>query len=137
MPEDDDEDAIVAALLADAALRQRVLDRLGVQGDLRKVLADYMSDLSEAYWCAGWLEGWEYTLWGWLQRDDLGTSEERARLRTLYEACGGWVVFREEASMPDPATEPNAIDSDRTFVPAAEWETLFAKWKNTKPPLES
>ena len=79
-------------------------------------LATYMSELSEQAWCAGWMQDLEFALWRAVTetpyhygRLDL-TAEHVARLRALSEACGGWIVFRE----------------DEEFVPLAEWLPLYA-----------
>jgi hypothetical protein len=86
-------------------------------------LADFMSDLSEEAYCAGWMDGLEYALWEVVvgARADYGrlavTEEHRTKLKTLAEGCGGWIVF-------DDATE-------QTWVSHADWNARFAAWKRT------
>ena len=83
-------------------------------------LADAMSDLSEQAYSAGWMTGLEYALWAALigQADthrlrlELST-DERASLRALSDACGGWIVFDET--------------TEETWIPLAEWEQRFAE----------
>jgi len=87
--------------------------------DSQKALADYMSELSEEAYFAGWMEGLEYALWkavvenpfeyGFLQL----TEQHIAELTKLSNACGGWIVFDD--------------DSAETFVPIAKWRKIYAK----------
>jgi hypothetical protein len=83
-------------------------------------LADYMSELSEEAYCAGWMMGLEYALWDAVLRhsNEYGGltlhDAERSRLRGLAEGCGGWIIF-------DDATE-------ETWIPMAKWEKLFGEW---------
>jgi hypothetical protein len=84
-------------------------------------LREYMSELSEEAWRAGWMTNLEYDLWsvvqdgpakyGWLALD----AERIAKLRRLAASCGGWIIFDDEAG--------------ETWVPAAEWDLLYAAWK--------
>ena len=60
-------------------------------------LRDYMSELSEKAYCAGWMSGLEFALWkavregpmcyGRIQIED----EHIMRLRQLSERCQGWI----------------------------------------------
>ncbi len=99
---------------------------LQLRPDARK-LADYMSDLSEVAYCAGWMRGLEYALW---QAVLLGprrygrlqiTAEHIERLKSLSEAAGGWIVF-------DDAQE-------EILVTHAQWKQLFKKWSDANPGL--
>ena len=75
--------------------------------DQRK-LAEYMSDLSEDAYCAGWMEGLEIALWEVVEgtRTDYGrltfTDLQRTDLKSLSETSGGWIVFddRNEETFP-------------------------------------
>jgi hypothetical protein len=70
----------------------------------QRVLADYMSDLSEQANYAGWIKDLEYALWEGVigVRREYGrldlTDAHRARLRELSDLCGGWIVFDKTAS---------------------------------------
>jgi hypothetical protein len=80
----------------------------------QRELAEYMSDLSEEAYCAGWESGLEYALWdaAYGLRGDYGrlrlNEDHRARLRRLSEACHGWIVFDDE--------------TEETWIPTAEWQ---------------
>jgi hypothetical protein len=82
-------------------------------------LADYMSELSELAFCAGWMDGLEFALWEALQgrRRDYGrlafTEDQRDELRMLFERAGGWIVF-------DDRTE-------ESFLPLKQWEDFYAR----------
>lgn len=62
-------------------------------------LAEYMSELSEKAYNAGWMEGLEYHLWqiannkavqyGRLEIND----EVKSKLKSLSEKIGGWIYF--------------------------------------------
>ena len=91
----------------------------------QRQLAEFMSELSEEAYYAGWMVELEYTLWEALLdgRSEFGrlelTDEQRARLRQLSDACGGWIVFDEHA--------------DETWVPTPEWRQRFSAWQHTRP----
>jgi hypothetical protein len=79
----------------------------------QRELADYMSELSECAYCAGWMQDLEYALWcaateGAFRygRLDL-TSEHIQRLRALSDASGGWIRFDENL--------------EESFVPTVQW----------------
>jgi hypothetical protein len=90
-----------------------------------RALADYMSDLSEEAYAAGWMDGLEFDLWeavvsgprkyGFL---DI-TPHHIARLRELSQEAGGWIVF-------DDADE-------ETLLPLSDWEKRFSTWKQERP----
>jgi hypothetical protein len=96
-------------------------------GDLnaaQHALAQYMSELSEEAYCAGWTNGLEDALWEVVlgERREYGqstfTDEHAVELRRLSEACGGWIVFdgsREE-----------------TWVSLSAWQTRFQGRKRTE-----
>jgi hypothetical protein len=87
--------------------------------DSQKALAEYMSELSEDAYFAGWMEGLEYALWkavveepfeyGFLQI----TDQHIAKLTGLSNACGGWIIFDDESA--------------ETFVPIDEWRKIYAE----------
>jgi len=83
-------------------------------------LADFMSQISERAYYAGWMRGLEYALWdavrngprtyGEIEID----SETIAELRRLSALCGGWVRYS---------------DDEEEFVPLVEWERFYASEK--------
>lgn len=77
-----------------------------------------MSDLSEDYWCAGWLADLEYELWAAVSGGRTKFSAaEVAQLRYLSAKCGGWIVFHDAAPW-------------RQYVPLTEWEREYADWRS-------
>jgi hypothetical protein len=76
-------------------------------------LAQYMSELSEEAFCAGWMECLEFDLWkavtsgpflyGCLQLE----ADHIQKLSELSQHCGGWIVFDDER--------------EELFLPMAEW----------------
>lgn len=86
-------------------------------------LVRLMSDLSEGHYCAGWLSGLEFTLWGMLigQRERaFGMGQVSAydllRLFDLAQAAGGWWRFSDR-------------QHKQVFVPLGEWESIYARWQ--------
>src|SRR3954468_4306066 len=84
-------------------------------------LAQYMSDLSETAYYAGWMDGLEFELWDAVVSGPRVygrlriTDEHIAELRRLSVAAGGWIVFDD--------------DAEEMFVPLADWQARFAGWK--------
>jgi hypothetical protein len=62
-----------------------------------RLLHEKMSAISEDCWCAGWMTGNEYALWGVLHGDDHTYGwcnvpyEDLEELRVLSEHAGGWI----------------------------------------------
>ena len=83
------------------------------------MLADTMSSISEAVWCAGWMHDLEFDLWASIQGDKKGyrravlNDSDLAKLKWLSNACGGWIVFHETSGC--------------AFVPLSEWTRMFAE----------
>lgn len=81
--------------------------------EAQRRLADFMSELSEQAWSAGWMRGLEHELWravvsgprlvGRLQV----TEEHVAQLRRMSADCNGWIAFDDER--------------EETFVPIERW----------------
>lgn len=90
---------------------------------MREWLAHDMSDISETYWCAGWLHGLEYTLWDaviGLPHNPLGKDISTRRIERLGKVAaiiGEWIVYGENGP------EPVALDA---------WKRLFSNWKQQK-----
>ena len=80
-------------------------------------LANYMSCLSEAAYCASWMDGLEFALWRLVLDGPFKygqfqlSSEHRRRLIELSNACGGWIYFHGQA--------------EETFSSMHEWLQLF------------
>jgi len=82
----------------------------------REVILHRMSDYSEDYHCAGWLNSLEFLLWEGPADDDesLTTQARRkitAELRALAGIAGGWWVW--------PRTDGAEA---KTFIPMKEWK---------------
>ncbi len=104
-------DAQTARIEAEHEALARSLDK-ALQRDAAEALREAMSDLSEEYYCAGWLIGLEHTLWQCWERAPfkwgfgvVGT-EDADRLRRLHEKAGGWWT---------------TVDHWQRFVTTEEW----------------
>jgi phage pi2 protein 07 len=92
--------------------------------DAQRALADYMSELSEDAWCAGWMMNLEFELWRAMQSEprECGrivlSDAQVETLQRLSAGCGGWVVYDE--------------DQGETWVDLAEWKRRFS----VGPPTE-
>lgn len=93
-----------------------------------EALLDLMSNISEDYNCAGWLDGLEFILWEMLQgcprHFGMGevTEEELAQLRTLHEKCGGWWIYRHDEK---------TLASGEVYVSLDEWLQILATRTST------
>ena len=82
-----------------------------------ETLKDFMSELSEEAYSAGWMSGLEYALWyavlnGPLEYGRLSIDEVHIeRLKELAGACAGWIVFEDRDS--------------ESWVPMPEWVATF------------
>ena len=93
----------------------------------QRELYDFMSEISETSYCAGWMEGTEFRLWDFMTNaDDDGDwglfpipQTARERLMVLARRVDGWTYFAYE---PDNA---NAL-SGPTFVTTSEWLDILA-----------
>jgi sodium/hydrogen exchanger family protein len=85
---------------------------------LRDSLRRLMSDVSEDYYCAGWLTGLEFTLWKAATEGPIpfGMSAIPAltclQLARLAELCSGWWRWSDEAK-------------EEVFVPMGEWLAIY------------
>lgn len=84
------------------------------------VLANYMSEVSEEAFFAGWLIGIEFTLWRLASHPSMSlrdccpfTMEQALRLRALSKASGGWVYWDD------------GIDG-LAFVSLERWRQIYA-----------
>jgi hypothetical protein len=91
-------------------------------GTTAHYLSTIMSDISQEYYCAGWLGGLEYYLWDAITNGVTETfrlaDERKKALLTLSKKCKGWVVYNDKSY-------------NREFVSLKRWNQLFSKWKNT------
>jgi hypothetical protein len=68
----------------------------------QKHLAEFMSEISEQCYCAGWMKDLEYVLWDALESGERTygkctiTSEEISRLKALSDKSKSWIYFHEE-----------------------------------------
>jgi len=83
----------------------------------QRELAVYMSELSERSFSAGWIEDLEHALWrsvtvGPFRYGQLVlTVEHASKLKSLSDACGGWIRFDETF--------------EELFVPLKEWVEYY------------
>ncbi|MEO6395255.1 MAG: hypothetical protein ABIO40_05035 [Devosia sp.] len=88
-------------------------------------LHDFMSEISELCYCAGWMIGTEGRLWAFMSdADDDGKwgqrpipQSARATLHRLSQRAGGWIVWMDgdlQAGTGGPA-----------FVPLVEWQDHY------------
>lgn len=91
----------------------------------QRALADYMSELSEDAYCAGWMNGLEHALWlavtaGPVPYGLLDLSPEQVeRLRHLSTACGGWIRYDEQ--------------TEETFVALNDWIARYYRRPRGRP----
>jgi hypothetical protein len=90
--------------------------------DAADLLQRLMSEMSEAFACAGWLDDLEHLLWDVVNSTEKSTSvfsnltqTARADLRWLAEQCHCW--FRYGAEGPEP-------------VNVESWRSLHELWRN-------
>ncbi len=92
-----------------------------IRRSLRKRLLSLMREISQEYFCAGWMIGLEYELWRAVLRYPqpsealLGfiEQEEVAELKDLAEELQEW-VFRGDD------------DAREKLIPLADWQRIFA-----------
>jgi hypothetical protein len=81
-------------------------------------LCDFMSEISERAYSAGWMDSLEYDLWSALHGGECRYGhltlhdEILLRLRELSDRCGGWIASDDESGL-------------EVFVPYAEWVRRF------------
>ena len=83
----------------------------------QRELAEYMSELSELAFSAGWMENLEHALWRAVEEGPFRyghlnlTTEQTEKLKQLSTSCVGWVLFSE--------------DTEETYVPIELWRRLY------------
>jgi len=101
--------------------RTRMLDDLSLS---QRALADYISDLSEEAYCAGWMQNVEYALWQAVrgERSSFGrliiSGEQVRRLEDLSRECEGWIFFDDH--------------NEESWLPTSQWEQRFDAWLATR-----
>ena len=84
-----------------------------------RVLADYMAELSESAYYAGWMQGLEFELWKAVVEGPMCyghleiTAKHISTLRRLSDACGGWIYFDDE--------------TEETFVSLEDWRRQYSE----------
>jgi len=110
-------------------------DPVSLDETMREALRDYlrrlMSDLSEDYYCAGWLTGLEFTLWQAATDGPIPfgfgviPAATCLQLARLAELCGGWWRWSDDAK-------------DEVFIPMEEWLPIYRRHaEGAAAPLES
>lgn len=68
----------------------------------QREMYDLMSEISEDCWCAGWMMGLEYAIWGAMRDGDLSYGmnsmepETLEKVRALFNELGGWIVWKDD-----------------------------------------
>jgi hypothetical protein len=92
---------------------------------LRRLLVDHLHALSHAFYCASWLDQWEFLVWDAMTTGASLCPADPEIMRPLSDgeltdlwwlagACGGWATWRGKGV---------------EFLPAAEWLDRFREWK--------
>jgi len=95
--------------------------------DAQRELQETMSDISEDCYCAGWLIGLEYALWGAMQDGNLRFGlgeidvEKLRRCGQLAQELGGWIVWVDDHDLPGTRSQ----EWGNRFVPMAEWLEMY------------
>ena len=98
----------------------------------QEALRDYMSELSEDYYCAGWLVDLEYVLWDVLEGNKNAFAggelkdEEIQKLRDLSAKCEGWIYWDDDHETHNP------LEFGESFIPLGLWKIKFAVWKENR-----
>jgi hypothetical protein len=87
----------------------------------KRDLCQFMSDISEDCYCAGWLNGLEHALWRCIESGPRSwgqgeiTQADLDKLKALSSRCGGWWVWREGVG--------------NVFVPLEAWRQEYEREK--------
>ena len=102
---------------------QRLIS-LDAQELAKRLLLVTVRELSERHYCAGWMMGLEYALWGMALTGGGGygqadmSKDMAANLRNLAEIAGGWWAWSEKTE-------------NETFIPLEKWKDIYhAKMEN-------
>jgi len=97
--------------------------------NLQLALADFMSEISERCYYAGWMSDLEYSLWDALVNgerkygQDIITKDDIQTLKDLSQRCNCWIYF-------DDTNEETAIDLDI-------WKEKFKNYISSHPDLRN
>lgn len=85
---------------------------------LTKALIDFISQISETQYCAGWMSGVEFDLWAIINKEksirwtwELNETEIET-LKYFSKKINGWVRFPEEGKSP-------------MFIPMELWKDIY------------
>lgn len=92
-----------------------------------QALLQLMSDISEEFWCAGWMSELEHSLWTAINDDETrrawrfpSVDAYAETLLKLAGEAGGWWRSNEEY--------------EQVFVPTEQWLTLHRAWREKRKP---
>jgi hypothetical protein len=98
--------------------------------DKQRELFELMSDISEDCYCAVWMMGLEYAIWGALQHGDRRygrgemDAEKLERCRALANELDGWVIWHDGGSVG--AWAESRLMQGPQFVPMTDWLKMAA-----------
>lgn len=112
---------------------------------MARALHEKMSDMSEEYYCAGWLHGWEFMVWNALKYRENPKEEnyypvtcgegytlsmqdwdrDLDDILELSKAAGGWIYYPQDEEHPDGPSGPKNSWDFECFVPLPDWMTLL------------
>lgn len=110
----------------EVAIAQQIdYKRFYTQAQLQRLLLNYISEISEEYFCAGWQDSIEFLLWDLFQQDykDIKEHEfwrkidqqELEDMRFLAEATNCWAIWDEE--------------KEEMTIPLDQWIPIYQRWK--------
>ena len=106
----------------------------------QKALYTKMSDISEDHYCAGWMNGNEFTLWRMVSDPTqdryygMAPVEESdiEDLRQISAETGGWIYWHDDEVEPGLSSE----EWGPRFIPMPQWLEMYAKqvkiWKELR-----
>lgn len=108
------------AARAVAGIRPSYLDSVEDKEAAKLALRRCMEQISEDYWCAGWMSSLEYELWGWViawRENPDPKSGDAMTLNFLATQAGGWWKWNNDF--------PDGLE----LVPLDEWERQYEAWR--------
>jgi hypothetical protein len=105
--------------------------------DAALALCDYMRELNNEHWDAGWLIDCEFQFWSYVVRDRAFSffGESQAdKLKRLAEAAGGWIAWNDEKHQAAWSSDPRDCYAPEVyFVPMDEWARRYSDWLAKHP----
>ncbi|SMB79699.1 hypothetical protein SAMN00120144_3979 [Hymenobacter roseosalivarius DSM 11622] len=103
--------------------------------ELQRLLVDYLAEVSEHYFCAGWRDSLEFEVWAVVQQDSVASAnprfwnapldpEQLADLTFLANKTGCWATWSDAA-----------VDSPQAgvrVVPLPHWEAIYRTWQDAQ-----